>query len=263
MSTIERNNIKAGVHFYCRTLGQLIDDFEVKLKYFMNEKKRSIQLTEESVLFNQYDIVDYCENPLHLFIGKINNNITVEVILDIRHELIYFIKHDKSKITIEEYDFDADLINQFSLPESDISLEEIIIRYVKRDYLCYNVNDLLVSFNLDYQLSSELKEHIIIEKDGQNCEYCCGHKILFSDYEMIVINNRELYVFKSMFDKDTIIFDSEAPVYYIDFENQELFIETKGMVGICILQFNEKNEIIKDAHSWIVDIEMFLGLTDN
>ena len=80
---------------------------------------------------------------------------------------------------------------------------------------------------------------------------------------MIVINNRELYVFKSMFDKDTIIFDSEAPVYYIDFENQELFVETKGMVGICILQFNEKNEIIKDAHSWIVDIEMFLGLTDN
>ena len=46
-------------------------------------------------------------------------------------------------------------------------------------------------------------------------------------------------------------------------KNQELFIETKGMVGICILQFNEKNEIIKDAHSWIVDIEMFLGLTDN
>lgn len=261
MSKIIKNTKIEGVTVNCNTLGDLLDNFEVKLNYFMNTKKKSFPLTPKTN-FHKYMIIDYYKNPLHTFIGSSEDN-QIEYILDIRHQRIYFVKHEQSNTIVNEYDIDGELLNNFESNNEYFSIDNIIEKYVKKDYLCYTIGELIDSFKLDIILSDELRKHIIIEKEGQNCHYCCGHKILFSEYDKKEINNRQLYVFKSMFDNDTIILDSEAPIYYIDSNNQNIFIETRGMVGTCILQFDEKNQIIEDAHSWIVDLEMFLKLTDN
>lgn len=260
MSNINKTIKVEGVSHDCKTLGELLDTFQVKLSYFMNEKKRSFLLDfNQSPVFHQYNIIDYYENPLHVFLGT-NNTYNIEYVLDVRHQRIYSIEHDKKSLKIREYDLDGELLNIIESDE-DYDIDEVIIKYLKRDYFCYDIGELLDAFNLDFEISDNLRGHVLIERENQSCDYCCGHRISFCDYDMEVINNRTLYVFKSMFDNDTIVFDSEPPIYYLDPERQFLFVETKGMVGICILQFDENNEIVKDAHSWIVDMEMFLQLT--
>lgn len=261
MSKIIKNTKIESVNFNCKTLGDLLENFDVKLNYFMNTKKKSFPLTPKTN-FHKYMVIDYYMNPLYTFFG-ITDGIQIEYILDIRHQRIYFVKHEQSNTIIKEFDIDGELLNNFKSKNVYLSIDNLIEKYVKRDYLCYNIGELIDSFKLDIELSDELRKHVIIEKEGHNCQYCCGHRILFSEYDKKEIYDRELYVFKSMFDNDTIILDSEAPIYYIDSNNQNIFIETKGMVGTCILQFDEKNQIIEDAHSWIVDLEMFLKLTDN
>lgn len=261
MSGIGKNIIMDGVSYNCKTLGELLDCFRVKLSYFMNEKKRLFPLCSNDLCtFNEYLIMDYYENPLHVFCGK-NEGCYIEYILDIRHQLIYYLYHAKEMLVVKEYDLNGELLNIVESVDN-LSIDDAIGEYFIRDYLCYNVGELLDAFNLDFELSDKLKAHVLVEKENQKCDYCCGHRIMFSDYYVKSIKDRKLYVFESMFDNDTIVFDSEAPVYYIDPERSFLYVETRGMVGICILQFNMDNEIIKDAHSWIVDMEMFLELTD-
>lgn len=261
MSKIIKYTKIEGLKVNCQTLGDLLTNFDVKLNYFMNDKKRSFPLTEKDNVFHKYVIIDYYDNSLHTFFGYMDD-IPIEYILDIRHQRINYVIHE-SNLFIKEYNLEGELLNEIQSADNDCSIEDIIEKYFKRDYLCYTIGELIESFNLDIELSDELKEHIIVEKEGQSCEYCCGHKILFCEYYLKDINQKEFYVFHSMFDNDTIILDSEAPTYYIDSKNKTIYIETSGMVGTCILQFDEKNQIINDAHSWIVDLEMFLKLTDN
>lgn len=261
MSNIKKRIETEGASYKCKSLGDLLDTFEVKLSYFMNEKKRSFPLSsDEYCVFNQYLTVDYCENTLHVFNGESEES-KIEYILDTRHQRIYGITENNDELVLKEYDFDGEMLNSIETL-SDLSIEDIIEKYLKRDYFCYDVGELLRAFNLDFDLSDKLKGHVIMEREGETCDYCCGHRITFSDYNVKIFGGREFFVFESMFDNDTIVFDSEPPVYYLDPERQFLYVETRGMVGICILQFNEDNEIVKDAHSWIVDFEMFLELTD-
>lgn len=262
MTEINKITQIEGVSYDCKTLGELLDNFNVKLSYFMNEKKRSIPICSgRPAIFHEYHIMEYYENPLHVFRGKMDFH-NIDLILDIRHQCIYSIESDDRVLTVKVYNFNGDLLKTIESDDA-CNIEGLIVKYVKRDYFCYTVGELLDAFDLDFKLSKKLMEHIIMEKDNQTCDYCCGHRIGFCDYQVKEISNRKLYVFESMFDNDTIVFDSEAPVYYIDPEREFLFVETKGMVGICILQFNKNNEIVKDAHSWIVDMEMFLQLTNN
>ncbi len=261
MTSINILNIKDNCEFTCTTLGELLDSFNVKLNYFMNEKKKSFPVSEseDEVFFYKYDILQYYYNNIHIFYG-LNNNYTRIVLLDIRHQLIYSSSIIEENIIIRTYTLDGDFINSYEFENDNINIKTIV-PYLKRDYLCYNIGELIDAFNLDIKLSNKLRNHIIISKEDEECEYCCGKKVLFSDYYITVIDDVELYVFESMFDNETIILDSEAPTYYVDPKKQHIYMETKGMVGNCILEFDENNIIVENAHSWIIDMEMFLKLT--
>ena len=59
MTSINILNIKDNCEFTCTTLGELLDSFNVKLNYFMNEKKKSFPVSEseDEVFFYKYDIL--------------------------------------------------------------------------------------------------------------------------------------------------------------------------------------------------------------
>ena len=247
--------------YECKTLGDLLEKFSVNLTYFMNDKKKSFSVTDNNLksIYTDYYILTFYENPLHVFEGYVeeypDNNIIY--ILDILHHRIYRIEEGFSQ-TFTEYILDGKEIKKVNINHS--GLEEILKKYAVRDYLCYNIGELLDSFNLDISLPDKLRNHIIIRKDNQDCDYASDLKILFNDYSIMEFDKTKLYVFKSIYDSNTLILDSNPPVYYIDPDNQYVYIETNGMVGTCILQFDKENEIINDAHSWDIDIKVFIRI---
>ena len=110
MTEIKKITQLEGISHDCETLGELLDNFNVKLSYFMNEKKRSFPLCSNGpVTFHEYHIMEYYENPLHVFAGKKDCHDT-DFILDIRHQRIYSVEKDKKSLTLREYDFDGKLL---------------------------------------------------------------------------------------------------------------------------------------------------------
>lgn len=265
MSKFEKITEVENARYNCKTLGDLLNNFQVKLTYFFNDKKRSHNVAPQdyNIIYTDYLIIKYYDNPLHVFIGFAEDEHSPirkqACILDIIHLKIYDIQYLSDELVLDEYNIEGELLNTVH-ERKNLELHDLIEKYAMRDYHCYTIGELIDNFNIDLELTQNLRSHIIIEKQEQHCDYTSGFNLLFNDYSILEFDDTKLYVFESIFDYDTLRLDTNPPVYYIDFERQLLYMETKGMVGTCILQFNEKNEIIQDAHAWDIDIKSFIRL---
>lgn len=80
--------------------------------------------------------------------------------LDLFHSKVYYIGESNVNSSIHEYGIRGDLLEEKDYGFKKINADEFIRTHFI-DYPCRLINDLLVNFNLDFELSDKLREHII------------------------------------------------------------------------------------------------------
>ena len=237
------------------TVGDLIRNFNIDLDEYLIELLDKFPTDDEyDVTYDNYYVIELEDNTVHVFSGTANVPESPEytVMLDLLHFRLYYIGQSNVNNSIHEYSLDGQLLSDEDYGLKQVNVDEFIRNHFI-DYSCNTIGDLLVNFNLDFELSDKLKEH----------EIDIGSDVVFNEYFIQQYDGIDYYVFSGSF--SFVAFDCmDSPVYYVDFVNQKLYEQTGGMLGVSVCVFDSNDEEIKSieldhGYHGVMNIEKILN----
>ncbi|MBR0471956.1 MAG: hypothetical protein IJI98_04580 [Methanosphaera sp.] len=229
---IKEENASKDAH----TLGDLIRNFNIELKSYPPELLDIFPTDDKyNIIYDKYHVVESEGNTVHVFNGSaigVPESPEYTIMLDLFHSRVYYIGESNVNNSIHEYDIRGDLLDAKDYGLKKINADEFIRTHFI-DYHCMTINDLLVNFNLDFELSDKLREHKI--------DY--NHDVVFNEYFVKEYEGNDYYIFHGSF-YCALVTPDHAPIYYIDPVNQRLYELCRG-VGISVTVYDSNDEVIK------------------
>lgn len=217
------------------TLGDLIRNFNIDLKGYPSKLLDIFPADDKyDIIYENYYVIELEDNIIHVFNGTatgVPESPEYTIMLDLFHSRVYYIGQSNVNNSIHEYDINGNLLDAKDYGLQKINADEFIRTHFI-DYPCDTIGDLLVNFNLDFELTDKLREHVI-EYDS-----------VFNEYFIQEYDGNDIYVFISSF--YLVMIDCvDPPIYYIDPVNQRLYVQSGGMLGVSVTVFNSDDEEIK------------------
>lgn len=231
--TIKEENASVIAH----TIGDLIRNFNIELDEFLIERLDKFPIDDKlDIVYDNYYVIELENNLIHAFNGSVTNvpeSPEYTIMLDLKHDRVYYMGQSAVNNSIHEYSGNGELLSEVDYGLKPINADEFIRTHFI-DYSCKTVNDLLVNFNLDFELSDKLKQH--------NLD--ADFDVVFNEFFIQNYDGIDYYVFPSSF-QFVIVMDVDEPIYYIDPVNQKLYVQTGGMLGISVNVFDSNDVYVE------------------
>ena len=218
------------------TVGDLIRYFNIELDEFLVERLDEFPADDKySIVYDTYSVIELENNTIHVFSGSVDmpDSPNYTLLLDLKHYHLYYIGSGNAGNTIHEYDLSGSLLSEEDFGLKQIDADEFINKHFT-EYVCGSINDLLLNFNLNIDLSDKLRQHkISYDLD-----------IYFNEYLIQEHEDIEYYVFQGFF--KSIVLDLEPPIIYLDYINQLVYVQSFGMPGLIITVFDSNNNKVDE-----------------
>ena len=246
---IKEENTSQAAH----TLGDLIRNFNIELNGFPT-KLLDIFPTDDTydINYDNYYVIELEDNTIHVFNGtaSVPESPEYTIMLDLLHSRVYYIGQSKVNNSIHEYNIRGDLLEEKDYGLKKINADEFIRTHFI-DYHCKTINELLVNFNLDFELSDKLREHKI----------SYDPEVVFNEYFIQEYDGNDYYIFYGSF-YCALVTPDHAPIYYINPVNQRVY-EVNCGIGVSVTVYDSDDKVIATKNmkfdEYIINGEFDIG----
>lgn len=236
---------KDDANIHAKNIGDLIRQFDIELDEFLIEKLDSFPANDKyDIIYDAHYVIELKNNTILVFSGVVDvpDSPTYTVLVDLKHYHLYYIGSSSVGNSVHEYDLSGSLLVEKDYGLNKIDIDEFIRNHFI-EYPCDSIDDILSNLDIDIELSSNLRQHKI--------DYG-SFKVLFNEYFIQEHDGVEYYVFSGVL--DSIVFDLEPPIIYLDPVNQLLYVQEFSMRVLSVTLYDSNDDKID---SYEPDLDYF------